>query len=124
MTYIIVFVVMGTVWIMIVLSVFDSLCAPVHKLAHHDRDGGPSSQRKDLHLQEANAIPQLDRGPYQGWGDDTPMHSHPPVPYGYDTSEYTELLLGGMWNKMLNVECSLVWLYCPRHIYPNEDHKG
>lgn len=43
------------------LSVCFSIGAPVHQLPDHDRDGGTSGEREDLHLQEAHQIPELDR---------------------------------------------------------------
>lgn len=37
------------------------------QLSHHDRDDRPARQRKDLHVEEAHALPQLDRSPNQRW---------------------------------------------------------
>lgn len=35
------------------------------QLSHPDCDGGPSCQRKNLHLQEADPLSELDRGAHQ-----------------------------------------------------------
>ncbi|XP_078803899.1 6-phosphofructo-2-kinase/fructose-2,6-bisphosphatase 2 isoform X2 [Oryzias latipes] len=37
------------------------------QLSHHDRDDRPARQRKDLHVEKAHALPQLDRSPNQRW---------------------------------------------------------
>lgn len=42
-----------------------SVGAPVLQLPHDDRDGGIASQREDVHLQEADPLPELDRSSHQ-----------------------------------------------------------
>lgn len=42
-----------------------SLGASVLQLSHDDCDGGAASQREDIHLQEANSLPELDRGAHK-----------------------------------------------------------
>lgn len=42
-----------------------SLWAEADQLPHGDRDGGPASPGEDLHLQEADSLPQLDWRPHE-----------------------------------------------------------